>query len=155
MKHVVCLLLLLFVVTFCVFAQTEDPEPVAPPQVSYEVEMAWGPRVANLSWTTAPVIDVTTVVGAVGVHSYRWTTLGQTTWEFTPVDFDVANPTKVQILLEIDALGSPNGRWGFYRVRVRGVGDMPDPEPDIVGAWSESWWVPILDIQFPGRPIRP
>lgn len=155
MKHAVLLLLLLFVVTSWAFAQTEDPEPTAPPPISYEVEMAWGPRAANLIWSAATVTDVTTIAGTIGTHSYRWTTLGQVMWYFTPVYFDAASPTKVQVTLDVITLGGPSPRWGFYRVRARGIGDMPDPEPDIIGNWSESWWVPVLDITRPGPPTRP
>lgn len=144
----------LFTIPSWISAQ-EEPEPTIPPPTSYEVEIAWGPRVSGLVWAAANVVSVNVVAGDVDIHSYMWTILGQVTWEFRPIDFDDANPTKVEVVLDVDTMGGPFRYWGFYRVRVRGIVDLPDPELDIQGAYVESWWVPVIDLSFPGIPSRP
>jgi len=136
------------------FAQ-EDPEPAGPPSISYEVEIAWGARASGLTWAAAPVTSITTTPGDAGAHSYKWTTLGPVTWELQPIDYSATSPTKVEVLLDIAVMSGPYTNWGFYRVRVRGVADMPDPDPDVPGLWAEGYWVPVLDMAAPGSPGRP
>lgn len=134
------------------FAQ-EDPEPT-PLLITYGVQIAWGSVQSTLQWVDANIVSTVVVAGDVGTHSYRWTTLGQVTWEFRGIEFDIINPQKVVVVLQIDTMGGPFATWGFYRIRVRAVGDLPAPQPDVVGDWVESYWVPVIDVGSPARPNR-
>lgn len=158
MKYILTILGI-FLLASSLFAQepTEAPEPTGPPgNIIYQAQIAWGSLQQTLQWGDIPIASTTVVDGDVDVHSYKWLVVpGLVKFEFRVPDFDLLHPQKVVATIQIANIGGPFGVWGIFRVHIRAVRDLPDPQEDYTGDWSvTSFYVPVLKLPVVPRPIR-
>lgn len=128
-------------------------EPVLTCDPTQDVEIEWN---GTGTWIAATVISTAIVPGAPSGSHKRMGKLGQQSWTAVSPDSTEAVPTKIDMVIDVQALPAGSRFFAPMRLRVRCRMRL-EGEEDKVGEWSEASdpvYVINLEALKPGKPRK-